>query len=248
MYKLVSFILLAACGAQDAPTVDLPVTTSATRIPAATSNLGYRVELTDVRIAVSTIELTTGGDDHAGAAAARGAPLAPPPHPGHAAGGDVTGELIGNFVLRWRGDEQPALGMGTLITGQYSGANFRLRAADETDELATDDRLAGHTFHLAGTVARGGMTRPFVAVLDVEADAAVIGAVFDALISEASTQTLVVMFLPTDPVESGTVFDDVDFFTLAETSGAIEIAPGSAAHNIIRRSIQTHNHYAVVAQ
>ena len=99
-----------------------------------------------------------------------------------------------------------------------------------------------------GTVTKGGISKPFVAVLDVEPDSAVIGAVFEATITERSTETLALQFVPADPIEADTPFDGVDFFTLAETAGRIEILPGSTPHNLIRRAIQTHDHYAVVAQ
>src|SRR5690606_38716624 len=146
---------------------------------AATTDLGYTIELTRLRIAVSSIEFTTEGETHQDVArAVPGVP--PPPHPGHSAGGEVTGELPGDYGLEWNGQANPPLGMGTLIVGEYHGANLTFRAAGDADGLAPDDRLLGHTFHLEGTVSRDGTTKPLVAVLDVEPDSILIGAVFDA--------------------------------------------------------------------
>lgn len=233
---------LAACaGTEDAATVSLPVTTAGEALPRATTDLGYTVLVETMRAAVSTIQFTIEGEVHA---------VTTPPgtlgHPGHAAGGEVTGELPGDFVLAWTGQPRPPLGTGTLIVGDYRGANFSFRAADARDNLPAGDPLLGHTFHLTGTVARDTTLRPFDAVLDVEAGASVIGAVFEDRVTEASTETLAIAFLPADPSEQDTAFDGVDFFTLPTTAGgAIEIRPGSAAHNVIRRAIQTHDHYAV---
>lgn len=166
-----------------------------------------------------------------------------------ATGGEVTGELPGEFILSWTGQPQPKLGDGTLLVGDYRGANFAFRVAGARDNLAAGDPLLGHAFHVTGTIAMAGTTKPFDAVLDVEPGAQVIGAVFEDTVTEASTETLAIEFFPTDPNELDTPFDGVDFFTLPTTaSGTIEIRPGSAAHNIIRRSIQTHDHYGVLPQ
>lgn len=234
---------LAGCGGSEAVTVELPVATSGAAIPTATTDLGYQIALAQLRIAVSGIELTIEGEIHSDVATRTARP-----HPGHSAGGEVTGELPGDFVLTWNGQPSPPLGDATLITGTYRGANFAFRNTGADDGLAAGDPLLGHAFHLTGTASKDGTTRPLVIVLDVEPDTAVVGAVFDHVINEASTETLEIDFLPTDPYENDTPFDTVDYFTLPETAGTIEILPGSTAHNIIRRAIQTHDHYAIVAR
>lgn len=240
-HRLWIAIALVGCGGSEEPaTVELPVATTTAAIPAATTDLGYAVTVTELRIAISDVQFTIEGEMHTDARS-RVAGLIALPHPGHSAGGEVTGELPGDFVLRWNGQPQPMLGVGTLIVGDYFGANFAFRAATTTDVSAADP-LLGHTFHIVGTVAKDGTTKPFSAVLDVEPDTAVIGAVFEDSISEQSTETLAIEFLP------GTSFDGIDFFTLSETAGTIEILPGSTTHNILRRAIQTHDQYAVIAQ
>lgn len=231
-------------GTEGAATVTLPVTTRSEPLPTAATDLGYEVRIHQIRIAVSGIQFTTMGEMHA---------AAPPPgtayHPGHSAGGEVTGELPGDFVLLWNGQSQPKLGDGTLIVGAYTGANFVFRAADAQDGLPAGDPLLGHTFHLTGTASRGGMTRPFDAVLDVEADAQVIGATFVDEVTERSAETLAITFFPVDPTEADTAYDGVDFFTLPRApSGEIQIRPGSAAANVLRRTLQTHDHYGVLPQ
>jgi hypothetical protein len=140
------------------------------------------------------------------------------------------------------------LGLGHLIVGDYRGANFSFRTAGPSDGLSSNDRMLGHAFHISGNVTKNGVTKPFVALLDVEPDSSVIGAVFEDIVTETSTETLAITFLPTDIYENDTPFDGVDFFALPETAGSIEILPGSTAHNVIRRAIQTHDHYSVVSQ
>lgn len=248
MQRVFIIVALVGCtGSEEAATVVLPVTTSGAAMAPAATDLGYQVQVTQMRVAVSTVQFTIEGEMHSGAALTGTARVVPPPHPGHSAGGEVTGELPGSFVLVWNGQTESPLGDATLIVGDYHGANFAFRAADAADGLPQGDPLLGHTFHLVGTATQGGTTKPFDAVLDVEVDAAIVGAVFEDVITEMSTETLALEFYPTDPYEQDTVFDGIDFFQLPETAGTLEITPGSAAHNIIRRAMQTHDHYAVIA-
>jgi hypothetical protein len=235
------FILLLAAGCgttEQAESVELPVTTVGAPIAAATTDLGYDVQVTSLRVAVTNIQFTIEGEQHEGALVA--------PHPGHSAGGEVTGELAGNFVLTWNGQAQPMLGLGTLLVGDYRGANFAIRAADAGD-VPAGDPLLGHAFHLTGTITKAGTTRPFDATLDVEPDTQVIGLPFEDTITKTSSETLAFGFVALDPNEQDTAFDGVDFFADSAT-GAIEIRPGSVPHNIIRRAIQTHDHYGVFPQ
>lgn len=248
MNKTLALCLVAACGSsEEAATVDLPVMTDGTALAPATTSDGYTVAVSRIRIAVTTVQFTIEGEMHEDEVAPRiGVP--PPPHPGHYAGGEVTGELPGDFVLEWNGQQQPTLGTGHLIVGDYHGANFTFRAASAADGIAATDPMLGHAFHITGTATKNGVTKPFDALLDVELDTSVVGALFEDKVAEASTETLAIQFLPTDPYENDTPFDGVDFFTLPETAGTLEVRPGSAAHNVIRRAIQTHDHYAVVAK
>lgn len=241
-------LLLLAAGcttSAEAVRVDLPVTTTAAMPAPATTDLGYVVTVERVELAVTNIQFTIEGEMHAA-----GAPPPPPGtvlHPGHSAGGEVTGEMPGSFILRWTGQAPPTLGTATLLVGDYQGANFTFRSTDSNDQLAQGDPLFGHAIRIVGTASQGGTTRPFDAVLDVERDTTVIGAVFVDQISETSTEALAFDFAPTDPEEADTAFDGLDFFALAAT-GAIEIRPGSDAHNLLRRVVTTHDHYAVLPQ
>lgn len=233
------FALIACGGSEGASTVDLPVTTAAGPMEEATTDLGYTIDLTRVRIAVSQIQFTIEGELHE----KPGGTLRH--HPGHYAGGEVTGELPGDFILEWNGAAQPDLGLATLITGDYQGANFLFRAAAAGDGLDGSDPMIGHAFHITGTVSKDGTTRDLDMLFDVETDTQIVGAVFEDVIGAATAQRLDINFYPVDPYEGDTAFDGVDYFTLPLTGNAIEIRPGTAEHNVIRRTITTHDHYGV---
>jgi len=235
---IVTTVTMACTSGEEAVRIELPVATSATALAPTTTDLGYAVVVERMELAVTRIQFTIEGEMH----------VASPPgtifHPGHSAGGEVTGELPGRFLLRWTGQAEPILGRATLLVGDYRGANFTLRATDDGDALAADDPLRGHAIRITGTATRDGATRSFDAVLDVEPDTAVIGAVFASSLSEATSGTLAFSFLPTDPEEGDSAFDGIDFFALAPED-PIEIRPGSDAHNVLRRKVTTHDHYAV---
>ncbi len=74
-----------------------------------------------------------------------------------------------------------------------------------------------------------------------------VGAPFELVITDATRSTLGIQLLPTDPVESNSLFDGLDFAALDEDrDGVVEIVPGDEAHNILRRTLQSHAHDKVV--
>ena len=82
------FLLIAAAGCagtEQAAAVELPVATTSTPVASATTDLGYTVQLDRLRVAVAGIQFTIEGEQHKRTSVA--------PHPGHSAGGEVTGEL-----------------------------------------------------------------------------------------------------------------------------------------------------------
>jgi hypothetical protein len=243
MKTLVAILVATAgCTGSEAARVELPVTTDPTPFAAATTDLGYAITITQMEAAVTAIQFTIEGESHEDASARIVAP-----HPGHAAGGEVTGELPGDFILTWNGQAHDPLGTGTLIVGDYHGANFAFRAATASDTVLSTS-IVGHSIHIAGTATKAGETHPFDMLFDVEVDTSVIGAVFEDTVGASSTETLAIAFYPTDAYERDTAFDGFDFFALPRTGDAIEIRPGSAAHNILRRTIQSHDHYGVTVQ
>jgi hypothetical protein len=216
----------------------------------APSDLGYRVTLTRARAALRDLQFTTGGAAHAGRWRRSFLALAPVrpayAHPGHAAGGEITGELPGPLLADWTATPPGApLGTATLVAGRYTGANFRFRRATAA-ELAAGDPLVGHTFELAGSVVRDGRTVAFIALVDLDEDARLVGAPFAADIGPAAGPTLGLRFLPTDPTApANTLWNGIDFFALAGDAVELRIEPGQEAHNRLRRALQVHDHYDV---
>jgi hypothetical protein len=238
---------LACAPSQEATRVALPVALAAGPPATGTTDLGWAVELTGARVAVRDLQFTIQGEMH-GATAWLGW-LVPTAwaHPGHYAGGDVTGELLGEFVLDW-GGPGGELGVAELLTGQYNGFNFTFRAAGDADGLAADDPLRGHTAHFAGVARKDGVAVAFSAVLDVDDGTQMVGGPLDDEVTAESDETIVLAFNPVDPVDGDALFDGVDFAALdPDGDGQAQILPGEVAHNVVRRALQSHVHYAAEA-
>lgn len=238
LYPCALLGVVAACSdSTEAPTVMLPVVTEGGAFAPATTDLGYSVVTTRIRMAIADLELTIEGEMH-------GKP-GPPPHPGHYAGGDVTGTMPGHYLLDWNGSEH-AVGTSELIVGDYQGANLTFRAADAADGLAAGDPLLGHAFHIEGVATKDSVDHPFDALIDIEPNTQLVGAVFEDVVTEASTESLRLAILPIDPAENDTFYDGLDFAALPVSgTGVAEIRPGSTVHNVFRRPLQTHDHYAI---
>lgn len=245
------FVAVLGCSAsQEATRVELPVELDASKLDASTSDLGWTIELTTARIAATDIQFTIQGEMHDSSATAwlPGWILSRAwAHPGHYAGGNVTGELTGSFVFDWTGHDGMPLGVAEMLTGDYNGMNFSFRAAGASDGLAEDDALLGHSAHFAGTATKDAVTIAFTAVLDVDAGTQMVGAPFELVVADSTKDTLGIQFLPTDPVEGKSLFDGLDFEALDDDGDqVVDIIPGDEAHNILRRTIQTHVHYDAV--
>lgn len=228
--------MCAACGAgSEAVEIQLPVATDSARMIALQTDQGYAVTITSARAAIANIALTAQGEEHEASAPAILF------HPGHAGGGTVIGELRGNYIVSFNDDA--SIGTARLLTGRYAGFNFAFRRAGDGDDLDTSDPLYGHTFHLVATVTRDAQSWSADITLDLAEDAVLVGAPLDFIASEMSDETIGLQLSPTDPFESDTVFDGVDFAALADANGDIVIAPGQTAHNQIRRLLGSHDHY-----
>ncbi|MDI7268823.1 MAG: hypothetical protein QME96_12600, partial [Myxococcota bacterium] len=82
------------------------------------------------------------------------------------------------------------------------------------------------------------------------AGAGVVGAPFRLVVRPDTRATLVLRLLPVDPTaEADTLLDGIDFEALdADGDGEVRIAPGDAAHNVLRRRLQSHDHWDVAAR
>lgn len=245
-------LLLTACApSQEATRVELDVTLDDAALETSTNDMGWTVELSEARIAVTDVQFTILGEMHGAIASwvpswILGRAWA---HPGHYAGGDVTGEMTGDFILDWIGHPGMKLGTAEMLTGIYHGMNFTFRATGAVDELAADDPLMGHTAHFSGTAHKDALAINFTVQVDIDANAQLVGAPFDLELTADHQTGLRMQFLPQDHVEDASLFDGLDFGVLDDDGdGTVSIVPGDTAHNIFRRTLQSHVHYDVATE
>lgn len=233
-----------------APRVDLDVVVQPSSDTFTTAD-GITIELTEARMALQTVEFTTEGEMHARAGLLPTLHELVVPtayaHPGHAAGGEVVGELAGRYVVDWL-DGGSTVGVATMLAADYSGANFTFAVAEAADGLDAEDPLVGHTFLLGGEATRGGTTVDFVAYVDQDDDRAIVGLPLTFSATEDSTERLGLRFDAVDTIEAETVFDGIDIVALDhDGDGFVEISmdDNTEAWATLRRNLQVHDHYAV---
>jgi hypothetical protein len=234
----------AGCGSgAEAVEVELPVLVSSARIEPAENDLGWTVTVSELRAAIRDVQFTVEGEEHETGTVARRVGPPPPPHPGHAAGGDVTGELPGEFVLDWM-DDGAELGTATLLTGDYHGANFAFRSATEADGLEPGDPLLGHSFHLVGRAEKDGVAIDLDVALAIDEETELVGAPFELEVSETTEASIGLEIATIDPFEDDTLFDGLDWGALDDDGdGAVEVRPDQESHNRLRRLFQAHDYY-----
>lgn len=243
---------IAACDLDTslAPRVELDVVVQATQ-DSFTTDDDTSIELTEARMALETVEFTTEGEMHArsGVLPALHDLVVPTAlaHPGHSAGGEVVGELVGRRVVDFL-DPGAVLGPATMLATDYSGANFTFAVAEAGDGLDMEDPIIGHTFILAGTARQGDVEVEFVAYVDQDEDRAIIGLPLNFSATESSTEQLGLRFDPVDTIEGETIFDGIDFVSLDDDrDGFVELSvdENTEAWATLRRNLQAHDHYAV---
>jgi hypothetical protein len=233
--------------------VSLPVRADAHDIEVIETDRGYTIELSEARLAVADLQFAIAGEEHA-ASPWRTlhdwlVPVAHA-HPGHSSGGDVTGELLGDFVIHWLPRAEAPLGLATLLEGDYQSANFAFARAVPEQGLPADDALLGHTAVLRGTATRGAERLPFVAVLDASDTEELVGVPFQADIRAGVPTVIGFELLPRDPFEGDTLFDGIDFVRLArDADGVVNIMPGASdpeiavAYERLLTTFQTPDHF-----
>jgi len=221
--------LVACGGAEEAARVALPVYVEAPSLQVET-NLGYSVELSEVRLAIENLEFAVAGEAHASLTRALADWLVPTAsaHSGHAFGGDVTGELRGTFVMRWPPAASSMLGTATLLAGDYQSANFTLRRALPEDGIEPSDALLGHTARLRGSVRRAGWQGQFAAIVDAAPGEQLVGVPCAVVVPAGSRQVLGLELALRDPFEGDTLFDGIDFEVLqTDADGLSELSAAS---------------------
>ncbi|MEZ4472317.1 MAG: hypothetical protein R3F60_16280 [bacterium] len=230
-------LVLTACGGESDEAARAPcpvVVDTGALVTAGPTDLGYTTTLTRARAVLHDVQLARGGESHTrnllkimglGVAYA---------HPGHLAGGDVLGELPGRFVVDLAVDGS-LLGEATVVLSEFDSLGFGFGQGTEADGLAADDPLVGHTLELAGAASRDGRTVTFHAVIDQDLDRVVVGIPFQTRIDTAGTRVGFGLL-------GEGLFDGVDFFALA--GDADDVALDAAAIAVLRRSLQSHEHFA----
>ncbi len=207
------------------------------------NDLGFSVRLTGLRLAVADLGFTVAGEEHATARFRPAALLLATAwaHPGHLAGGEVTGELAGRYVLDPLGGAGEELGLATLLPGSYDGLNLSLRRATEEERSGPDDLLPGHTAILSGIASGAGASIPFEAVVDEPEGTVVLGGAFGLEVSGASSDALGLAFSPEDPATATTIFDGIDFAGLpVDLDGVAVLGVGSPAHALLAAALARH--------
>lgn len=209
---------LCGCGeGEEAGRVVVPVVADGAKLTAAfTSDLGYAIEVTSLRVVVTGLEFTTEGETHEDSASIL-TPLrdwvlpAAYAHPGHEGGGTIVGELPGRQVVSF--GETASLGEATLLESRYDGMNFTFGLGESADGLSEDDPLLGHSVELRGEASKDGQRWSFHAVVDQDEGRRVVGVPFKANLRgglPSSDYTIRFEGLMTNPYADGTVFDAID--------------------------------------
>lgn len=232
-----------------APQVALAVVVDTTGVRPHRNDEGYQIEIERFRVAVETFEFTTHGDMHANASLLRSlVDLVVPTayaHPGHYAGGEIVGELTGNFVLDWQ-EHGHELGVASLLEAEYSGANFTFGRAEPGPGVAFDDRFIGHTIDIAGKATLDGEAFTFEALIDQDLGRRVVGVPLHLVVDASVDADLGVALHVVQPVAESTVFDGVDFAALDEDGDRhVVIEAGTEAYNRLRNNLQVHDHYEI---
>ena len=222
-----------------------------------TTDLGWEVETTNVRVVVRDIQFTIAGEVHTSSLLQKTSDWLVTPahaHPGHYQGGEVTGVLDGAYIAQWP-QANEALGEATLLVGRYEASNFTLERGVAVDGgLSDEDPLVGETALIEGVARKDGEEIAFSFLLGAPDGRQIVGIPFKAELSEADAgKRLGFRLLPYDRYEEDTLYDALDFAALDDDGdGAINISESSAsdaeqdAYNTLRRTFQTHDHFDVV--
>lgn len=243
---------LVACSAPDeAKRVSVPVATDGAGLELVTNDWGYEVELTRAAVVADNLQFALAGEAHTSLLRRLSDAVVPVAHahPGHYRGGEVTGELPGHFVLSFAPGETETIGDATLLEGRYHSVNLTLADA-KSEDVGEDDPLLGHTAVLIGRASKGGHELQFQALIDAPDLRDIVGIPCDHRIDTSSRGALVLRLMPHDALEGDTLFDGIDFDALdADADQEVLIAPGVDAvvdaYNVLRRTLQTHDHFVV---
>lgn len=253
------FMLLGAAptcapGGEEPVAVSLPVLCDGTASRYLVNDQGWQVQIDILRMAVRDFTFTIQGETHASLFRSISDVLVPSAHahPGHSAGGEVTGAMPGNFILDFSSGVLSPIGTGTLLVGEYEGFNLYFRVANSDDGLDAADPLLGHGVYIKGTAQKEKVVIPFSAVIDEPVDGSMDGGVFAHIVKEGTQAPLILTFADWVSLEDEsqeTIFDGIDFLSLeTDAQGDVSIEPGSASHNMIMKQIVIHDYWEMISQ
>ena len=249
---LLVFGLSSCSEPSEAPRVVLPLFVDGAGVVKVQNDMGYDIEVTLARAAINDVQFTVSGEVHQASLWSTMYDMLVPAahaHPGHYEGGEVTGEMRGQFVFDWTTPPAQPLGEATLIAAKYTAANFTF-ARGEAETLGADDPLVGHTALILGTATKGERVIEFTIVVDSPVDRKLVGVPFEATIDDGATGSLWLQLNVKDAIEGDTLFDGIDFELFdGDGDGEVRIAPDNEesvfAYNLIRRAFQTHDHFSI---
>ncbi len=240
--------LTSCLPADEAPRVRLPVVVDPLEDHQLTNNLGYAIELQNARLALGSIAFTTRGELHARCTLIeKMSDLIIPTahaHPGHDQGGEVIGELPGEFIADWMSDARQNLGPAELIVGDYSAADFTFLQTTSDMVDSPQDSLIEHTIMLSGEAKKDGQTTIFTILIQAPENRSLVGAIFDADINTDASGVIRFDFLPT--LTERTIFDDLDFSALdTDQDGVWMLTPDleNDTYTSLRRALLSHDYY-----
>jgi hypothetical protein len=241
--------VLGACASAKEPArVELPLATAASGVVPVDTDLGYAVVLTEARALLRDFTFSVAGEAHVARFSL--VPVARA-HPGHIAGGAVTGEVRGRYVVDFLADGAE-IALATLLVGDYSSMSFVFALAS-TDDVAGEDPLLGHTAILRGIASRDGSSVEFTFIVDSPEGRELTGAPFEKRVTAETTDAIGLRLLTYDPRGATTLFDGIDFFALdGDDDGLVTVGPESSseaevnAYNLARRTFQTHDHFDAI--
>ena len=245
---LLSFFIACEPSGNEPGEAIIPVVSRSSQLVPVTNAEGWQVSLENFDVCVENLEFTQEGETHASLLKQISDFLIPEvmAHPGHMAGGDVTGTLNGQWLVSFL-DAQQSLGDATLLEGDYNGLNLSYCVAGAAQGVAAADPVFGHHGFISGTAIKDDSTIHFSAQIDIADTPKLWGGVFEATISASATATLALRPLTIDPFEADTFFDGVDFGALDEDGdGVVALTAGMPAHNILMKTLLSHDHWSVV--
>ena len=248
---MIAALLLVACEqSEEAQRFSVPLGVEPASVAAPfETDLGYEVEVTEMRAVLTGMEFTSKGEridksrlSVLGSAALEWVLPTAMAHPGHDGSGVILGELTGRHVVTLSQDEQ--LGEALLLEGQYSGVNIGLGNSDASDGLEEGSPLRDHAVVIEGEARRGERSWRFITQVSFSEDVRVIDVHFNADLRggpPATPPRLAASMLSED---GETLFDGVDFEALASDAEVMVIdAEAGEPYFRLRKRLEGHNHW-----